>query len=54
MFFQGVGIVSHPLSVGVHVIHLYEPWVIPAGAFVGLPGGIGQIYDNTWIITVVP
>ena len=54
VFFQGVGFVSPPLSVGVHVIHLYEPWIIPAGAYPGLPGGVGMIYDNTWIVTVAP
>jgi len=50
--FQGVGIVGRPLSEGVHVIHLYEPLIIPAGAFAGLPDGLGLIYDNTWTITV--
>ena len=54
VFFQGIGFVSPPLSVGVHVIHLYEPLIIPAGAYSGLPDGIGIIYDNTWIITVTP
>jgi hypothetical protein len=50
--FQGVGIVGRPLSEGVHVIHLYEPLIIPAGAFYLLPEGSGLIYDNTWTITV--
>ena len=45
--FQGYGIVSPPLSVGKHVIHLYEPYVIPSFS-------IGVIYDNTWIVTVSP
>jgi hypothetical protein len=54
VFFQGVGFVSPPLPVGVHVIHLYEPWIIPAGAYPGLPNGIGLIYHNTWIVTVAP
>ncbi len=46
VFFQGDGIVSPPLPPGVHVIHLYEPWIIP--------GLIALIYDNTWIVTVSP
>jgi hypothetical protein len=52
--FQGIGIVGRPLSAGVHVIHLYEPLIIPAGAYAGLPDGLGLIYDNTWNITVLP
>lgn len=44
LFLQGAGIVSAPLSPGMHVIHLYEPYVIP--------GFFGVIYDNTWVITV--
>ena len=47
--FQGFGIVSPPLSVGRHVIHLYEPYIIRSA-----PLFIGQIYDNTWIVTVAP
>lgn len=43
-FFQSAGIVSPPLKPGVHVIHLYEPYI--------LPGLWGIIYDNTWIVTV--
>lgn len=54
VFYQGCGFVSPPLSVGVHVIHLYEPYILPAGAYPGLPDGIGLVYDNTWIITVAP
>jgi hypothetical protein len=54
VFFQGVGFVSPPLSVGVHVIHLYEPYLIKPGDYSGLPGGLGLIYDNTWTVTVVP
>jgi len=50
--FQGVGIVGQPLSVGRHVIHLYEPLIFPAGSYVGFPDGLGLIYDNTWIVTV--
>jgi hypothetical protein len=53
-FFQGVGIVSPPLPVGRHVIHLDEPLIIPPGAYSGLPDGIGLIYHNTWIVTVTP
>ncbi len=53
VFFQGIGIVSKPLSLGKHVIHLYEPFVIPAGIYAALPDGLGVIYDNTWNITVV-
>ena len=49
--FQGYGIVSPPLSVGRHVIHLYEPYIIDSDSF---PIPIGQIYDNTWIVTVTP
>ncbi len=47
--FQGYGIVSQPLSVGTHVIHLYEPYLIE-----GPPYTIGVIYDNTWIVKVTP
>ena len=46
--FQGHGIVSPPLSVGRHVIHLYEPYIIRTTY------SFGQIYDNTWIVTVKP
>jgi len=52
IFFQSVGIVSAPLSPGVHEIHLYEPFILPAGAYPLIPSGLGTIYDNTWIITV--
>jgi hypothetical protein len=52
--FQGVGFVSPPLTPGKHVIHLYEPLIIPAGAYAGVPQGLGVVYDNTWIITVKP
>jgi hypothetical protein len=43
IFFQGVGIVSPPLSVGTHVIHLYERYTTPYWDY---------FYDNTWIVTV--
>jgi hypothetical protein len=46
--FQGYGIVSPPLSVGRHVIHLYEPYIIQTTL------SLGVIYDNTWIVTVSP
>jgi hypothetical protein len=49
--FQGYGIVSPPLSVGTHVIHLYEPYIIDSDSF---PYHFGLIYDNTWIVTVTP
>lgn len=42
--FQSIGIVGRPLPVGVHTIHLYEPYI--------LPGYFGTIFDNTWTITV--
>jgi hypothetical protein len=54
LFYQGVGFVSQPLSVGTHVVHLLEPLIIPAGAYPPLADGIGLIYDNTWVIKVVP
>ena len=54
VFFQGDAIVSTPLTPGVHTIHLYEPYIIPAGAYPGAPAGFGTIYDNTWIVTVRP
>ena len=40
--FQGVGIVARPLSEGVHVIHLYEPLIIPAGALI-IRGGSPRV-----------
>ena len=52
VFYQGVGCVVLPLTPGRHVIHLYEPFIIPAGAYPGLPDGFGVIYDNTWVIRV--
>ena len=42
--FQSIGVVGRPLPVGVHRIHLYEPYIVP--------GMFGTIFDNTWIITV--
>lgn len=47
--FQGHGIVSLPLPVGRHVMHLYEPYILNYGPF-----SSNVIYDNTWIVTVTP
>ena len=52
--YQGVAFVSPPLTPGTHVIHLYEPLIFAAGAYDGLPSGLGIVYDNTWIVTVAP
>lgn len=52
VFFQGCAVVGLPLSPGVHVIKLYEPYIIHPGDYAALPDGFGQIYDNTWIVTV--
>ena len=46
IWFQGFGIVSPPLSVGEHVIHLWEPFTLPEYPYV--------VYDNTLIVTVAP
>lgn len=54
VFFQGVGFLGTPLPVGEHVIHLYEPYILFPGDYPGLPGGLGLIYDNTWVVKVVP
>ncbi len=54
VFYQGVGCVVLPLSPGVHVIELYEPYIILPGDYPLFPDGYGLIYDNTWIITVLP
>jgi hypothetical protein len=54
VFYQGVGFVGLPLTPGVHEIHLYEPYIIWPGDYPGLPAGLGLIYDNTWIVTVLP
>lgn len=42
---QTVGVVVKPLKKGKHIVHLYEPYIIPGFSF-------GLIYDNTWEITV--
>jgi hypothetical protein len=52
LFVQGDGVVVLPLSPGRHVIHLYEPLIVPVGGYYQLPNGYGVIYDNTWVITV--
>ena len=52
--FQSLGVVGEPLSVGKHVIHLYEPEIIAAGATPIFPDGYGVIFDNTWNVTVLP
>ena len=54
VYYQGVAFVSPPLTPGTHVIHLYEPLIFEAGAYAGLPAGLGIVYDNTWIVTVAP
>jgi hypothetical protein len=46
IWFDGIGIVSPPLPVGVHVIHLDATNIVP--------GVFGVTYDNTWTITVTP
>jgi hypothetical protein len=54
VFYQGVGCVVLPLTPGVHVIKLYEPYIILPGDYPLFPDGYGLIYDNTWIVTVLP
>ncbi len=46
IWFQGFGIVSQPLSVGEHVIHLWEPFTLPDYPYY-------IVYDNTLFVTVV-
>lgn len=46
IWFQGVGIVSPPLPVGVHVIHL--------DGTLDVPGFFVETFDNTWTVTVSP
>jgi len=46
IWFEGIGIVSPPLPVGVHVIHLDSTLIVP--------GSFGVSYDNTWTVTVTP
>lgn len=51
--YQSAGVVVHPLPVGRHVLHLYEQWRLTPD--ITPPGWeIGLVYDNTWIIDVVP
>jgi hypothetical protein len=52
VYYQTVGFVAAPLAPGRHVIHLYERFVLPGGLIPGSSWGV--IYDNTWIINVVP
>jgi hypothetical protein len=54
VYYQGVTFVSPPLTPGRHVIHLSEPFILPAGEYPGAPAGFGMVYDNTWIVTVKP
>ena len=46
VWFQSIGIISQPLPVGVHVIHLDATDI--------LQGFFGLVYHNTWIVTVTP
>jgi hypothetical protein len=46
IWFQGVGIVSPPLPVGVHVIHF--------DGTLDVPGYFVETFDNTWTVTVSP
>lgn len=44
VWFTAIGIVSPPLSAGVHVVHLDSALIVE--------GIFGVTYDNTWTITV--
>ena len=46
IWLTGIGVVSPPLSVGVHVMHLDATLI--------LPGVFGEIFHNTWTVTVTP
>jgi hypothetical protein len=46
IWFQSLGIVSPPLPVGVHVIHL--------DGTLDVPGFFVETFDNTWTVTVSP
>ena len=50
--FQGCAMVVNPLPVGRHVMHLVERvWLTDAQ----IPGyNLGLVWDNTWVIDVVP
>jgi hypothetical protein len=51
-YFQGVGFVCAPLSVGVHELANNAGFMIPPGE---QPyENLGLIYNNSWTITVVP
>ena len=52
VYYQTVGFVAAPLAPGRHVIHLYEQFVLPPDLIPGSTWGV--IYDNTWIINVLP
>jgi hypothetical protein len=52
VFFQGVGFVSVPLTVGVHELTNNAGFMIPPGE--QPVGDFGVIYNNCWTITVVP
>ena len=44
VWFNGIGVISPPLPVGVHVIHLDATSIVP--------GFFGVTFDNTWTVTV--
>jgi hypothetical protein len=44
VWFKGIVIVSPPLPVGVHVMHVDATLIVP--------GFFGVIFDNTWTVTV--
>jgi hypothetical protein len=46
IWFKGLGFVSPPLPVGVHVIHLVGT--------LNVPGFFFEAFDNTWTVTVSP
>lgn len=54
--FQGTGAIFKPLPPGRHVLHLAEQLYLTQEEHPTLPVGVtlGVIYDNTWIIDVVP
>lgn len=56
-YVQGIGFVAAPLSPGKHTLTLLETYIFPEGIIPNPNGGWfswGYIYDNTWIINVVP
>ena len=46
IWLTGIAVVGQPLSVGKHVIHLDATLI--------LPGVFGEIFHNTWTVTVSP